>query len=65
LGRSWIYDLDISFLIDQIHFFFKGRKIKLIGLPLIPSNKNKKKKNVNEQGLNTMSSDEFENEVKE
>jgi len=46
-------------------FFFKGRKIKLIRLPLIPSNKNKKKKNVNEQGLNTMSSDEFENKVKE
>jgi len=46
-------------------FFFKGRKIKLIGLPLIPSNKNKEKENVNEQGLNTMNSDEFENEVKE
>ena len=48
------------FLVDQIHvLFLKGRNIKL------SSNKNKKKDNVNEQGLNTMSSDEFENEVKE
>jgi hypothetical protein len=66
LGRSWIYDLDIIISSrSNSCFFFKGRKIKLIGLPLIPSNNNKEKENVNEQGLNTMSSDEFENEVKE
>jgi hypothetical protein len=34
-------------------------------MTLIPSNNNKEEENVNEQGLNTMSSDEFENEVKE
>ena len=66
LGRPWMYDLDvtISGQSNWCSFAFKGRKIKLIGLSPRPSNKNKKKKIVKEQGLNTMSLDEFKNEVK-
>jgi len=45
LERQWIYDLDviISGRSNSCFFAFKGRKIKLIGLPPRPSNNNKKK----------------------
>lgn len=67
LGRPWIYDLYviISGRSNSCSFVFKGRKIKLIGLPPRPNNKNRKKKNVNGQRLNTMSPNMFENKVKE
>lgn len=46
LERPWIYDLDvtISGQSNSCCFAFKGRKIKLIGLPPRPSNNHKKKR---------------------
>lgn len=43
LGRPWIYNLDIIIYdwSNSCSFTFKGRKIKFIGLPPGPSNKNK------------------------
>jgi len=67
LGRPCIYDLDITISgrSNSCSFTFKGKKIKLIGLPPKPSNKNKKKENVKDQRLKIMSPNEFEKKVKD
>jgi len=67
LGRPCIYDLDITISggSNSCSFTFKCKKIKLIGLPPKPSNKNKKKENVKDQRLTIMSPNEFEKKVKD
>ena len=45
MGRQGVYDFDVIIfgLLNSCSFTFKNRKIHLIGLPLRPINKNKKR----------------------
>jgi hypothetical protein len=65
LGRSWLYDLDVTIFerSNSCSFTFQGKKIQLIGLPLRSNDNSQKKNKVKEGGLNIISLREFDKEI--